>query len=1264
MGTVGYTPSVGALSSRPSLDYRRHSVASLIRPLEYDYSEDFNDASKGRVLIGRKSSLNSFRPPASLSHVKSSNPTSVSFTSLLEQQRNRQQHLQRLSLPYVQAIRKQQQQHAVQFHGTFVPPALPRRSSAKEHITTLSSIEEASDGSSVVPDLLRTPPARLSITERIKQGSQRIRSHGALAAALARHTDDNQRRDRDMLDDTMNPLGDSLLPSSLSRAYQTTSPHVTTDSDIAAEENEDSTAAGQTTFSVPAQTERRWSRVLKMIAGSGGSEPGVAGLNTRGRRRGAVGQDEASRECKGKGSNEAGRHGMFYSQARHQVDSGSLASFRGLDASPTLRVMNPDDDDPDSLRVDTPSLDDTTYLMLGSEYVFTNKTPVAASTDPRAYVDGMLATQKIIAAPIVPIDRQSWPAVDATRSYFGRNRNTSKIGNGDHGPLDYGKQRIEDIPNVLRAGMRKLVLDLWWDPMALGWQICPRLNRDSRSLQTLSFALQQYLSGENASKNVESSTSSISPLGSQPNPQQRHTKQSRPHKPSAHAPDGDPAEVDEFTDDNQATTPIDDISMHPEIFLKHVKHDKRGAHGEHRSSSDSTESEILSPPLPTVPVSGDKYSREATLSTPVLVSNSSIAVSPSSDLPASPTHHRGYDSQRLVVSKSRISSYDSSQDTDKTVDGITCSTGDDLAIMLQALQSWVLQTSDDELVDVLLIVINLNEFNGTSTRPNVTNPQPTTVVSEPTPTSLSSPLTELEGVISPNTNSTVMAVLPNMISLRQIFDDAFPHMIYTPHQLQLDRDNLNLSWWKDEPVGLDYYNTTMDPASHVIRSSTGWPTTKYLTDVLKTRVMIGFGNINLSSTSKYNITDDLDHIFAPGVLDGISSSAHDSNPSTNKPGSTGFLKYSSSLDPDRCHRPMPNVLMEPTGAEGNWTQLTLDEQDTSIQYHLRWSFANLADSSDFPWTYQGIKLATTCGYSIFDQGGGSELTISDQAASTGWSWDLDQPPLSEIKSRNKRCGVMQSNGRWAVQNCNLKLPVACRKIGASGQWIVHKAGAANYRDVSCPSGYKFDVPRTARENQALYQTLLQHLNATAPAIFNAVMRQQNLQQWRLQEMSKAKPLGVLELYDPAHVPTLSTMGATPAVTTNLSTIGSNVDHMNRDYNHNNGINQDQLTALLGGSVLQDGTAGMIWIDISSWQTAGCWVPGGTEGLCPYKAPDHTAAMQEIIKVSTIGGVIMLILAGAFLYVKCRRNIRLRKASRRRSAVRSKIMRTEVETIPA
>jgi len=55
--------------------------------------------------------------------------------------------------------------------------------------------------------------------------------------------------------------------------------------------------------------------------------------------------------------------------------------------------------------------------------------------------------------------------------------------------------------------------------------------------------------------------------------------------------------------------------------------------------------------------------------------------------------------------------------------------------------------------------------------------------------------------------------------------------------------------------------------------------------------------------------------------------------------------------------------------------------------------------------------------------------------------------------------------------------------------------------------------------------------------------------------------------------------------------------------------------LPGGDVVG---GGMVWIDLSSWQTAGCWVPGGVHGVCPYKAADNTVALQEIIKVSAIG----------------------------------------------
>ncbi|KAG0260272.1 hypothetical protein DFQ27_003629 [Actinomortierella ambigua] len=876
-------------------------------------------------------------------------------------------------------------------------------------------------------------------------------------------------------------------------------------------------------------------------------------------------------------------------------------------------------------RVDTPSLDDTTYLMVGQEYGFTNKTPVVNSSGPREYVDGVLATQKVIAAPIIPIDRQLWPGVDATRSYFGRGKGT----NTGKDPIDYGKQRMEAIPNVLRAGMRKLVLDLWWDPVALGWQICPRINRDARTPHALAVALamQQRLGAEeNTSKNANGAASLLQPLESQPSPQHYREGQSEAQPTDAlNVPEVEAKEsrskvagagtsrMDSIKGVPEEA-PVDNLSQQPRLahrrFLSSLSSlFKRAADkvGLSEAKAEDDAKRGLRNPRSLQPRIGRRHDQDTPSATSTAPSETSNSAS-FRDLSGQTARHLLHTPERLAMGRSRVSTYDSSLDTDKTVDGITCSTGQDLAIVLQALQSWLLQTSDDELVDILLVIINLNELSTGSTRPETLIPQPTAsqssspsatgpTLTPPEPSTSggtlvgdnfsSVPVPDLSSVISPNTNATIMAVLPNMISLRHTLEDAFPHAIYSPVQLQLDRSNLNVSWWKEGPVGLDYYNTTMDPDSHIVTTSTGWPTSKYLTDVLKTRVVVGFGNVNLSSNSTYNITDDLGLIFAPGLLEGMQPSSEGSRPTSGNSSASGLLKFSPSLDSNHCSRPVPGVLMKPTGAEGNWTQLAEDEHDANVQYRLRWGFANLADSSDTPWTYEGIKTA----------------------------------------------------------------------------WLVHKGGAANYRDVVCPDGYKFDVPRTARENQELYKTLLQLWNDTAPAFFSAVMRQQNLQQ----EMLKVKLAGTAGLQTEARSPSDSTSLPARNLGRRKDDGGSSEEneHRHHDQTHDIENNQDRLIALAGsGNLLPDGTSGMIWIDISSWQTAGCWVPGGTEGLCPYRSPDHTAAMQEIIKVSSIGGVIMLILAGAFLYTKCRRNIRLRKASRRRSAVRTKILRTEIETVPA
>ncbi|KAF9972736.1 hypothetical protein BGZ73_004072 [Actinomortierella ambigua] len=272
--------------------------------------------------------------------VEDTYPKAAKKEAMLEQQRNRQQHLQRLSIPYVQAIRQKQQQHAQETHGELVPSQQSQRpqQSSKTVRAVLPSIDEGSDGFSVVPDLLRTPPARLSIAERLKRGSQRIRSHGALAAAIAHHSSEDQGYEQVMLDGMTSPLGGSLLPTSLSQEQQAPiSSTLDSDGQTAV-----ATATDQTVSGAPTSTERGWSRVFKIIAG-GSSELGGTG---GGAVRIGIGREGTQGHSKRKEScGDVGSQSALHDRLRYQVDSGSLASFRGLDASPTLRVMNPDHGD-------------------------------------------------------------------------------------------------------------------------------------------------------------------------------------------------------------------------------------------------------------------------------------------------------------------------------------------------------------------------------------------------------------------------------------------------------------------------------------------------------------------------------------------------------------------------------------------------------------------------------------------------------------------------------------------------------------------------------------------------------------------------------------------------------------------------------------------------------------------------------------------------------------------------------------------------------
>ncbi|KAG0092564.1 hypothetical protein BGZ93_005016 [Podila epicladia] len=547
---------------------------------------------------------------------------------------------------------------------------------------------------------------------------------------------------------------------------------------------------------------------------------------------------------------------------------------------------------------------------------------------------------------------------------------------------------------------------------------------------------------------------------------------------------------------------------------------------------------------------------------------------------AAAPHDGGF--HRLAVSKGMLSAYDKFTSTDQTVDGITCSTGEDIAMLLQTIQSWIQQSSKEELEDVLVIVLNLNELTNSSLGSRTPSPPPT-----PPPTAnhtTAAPMLSNEEFFamlqSPNTNNTIKAALPNMISLKDIFLDTFKSTIYSPYQLESDRQDLMATWWKSgQPVGIDYYNTTVDPVTGRTQTTTGWPTSDYLTDVINRRIVVGFGANNLKLNTSYNIADDFTTIYRPGFL----------GPSMTN---SSLIKITSSLNHEQCNFPMSGMMMQPTGREENWTSIQDQKKNLneSITTEVSWSFASMSDANSAPWTYSTGQLA----------------------------------------------------------------------------WIVYEKGANNYRDVTCPDEYQFDVPRTARENQLLYQALLSYLNETNPSLFNSLMNIQSYDNRLLQA----------EL--------LSPYSSTAFQPLSRRHEGEKEDGQDEGTDDQREIREPKTRLRMKEKIGEAApqavkgvlpmparapTAavtgqGLIWIDISSWQTAGCWVPGGVHGKCPYQDPDNTVALQEIIKVSSIGGVIILVLVGMFLYLKCRRNVRLRKANKRRTDVRTKIMRTEVETVPA
>ncbi|KAF8941245.1 hypothetical protein BGZ47_007456 [Haplosporangium gracile] len=1026
---------------------------------------------------------------------------------------------------------------------------------------------------------------------------------------------------------------------------------------------------------------------------------------------------------------------------------------------------NPRDNDKNQ-RVDAPSPDDFPPLQ-GPNFAFTSQTPLGNLSEPREYADGALATQKLIADPLIPINRQLWTGIDTRTAYFKN---------------DFGYDKISRVPELLQAGMRRLVLDLWWDSAALGWQLCPRLIRNTTEnpLTALRLALEQEqeriraVSGAGGTTddsllqlqdlgNVTSAVEATAEEFEQESRQGEQEQQDRvaegitaeelkqkqgkqeqqdriaegvlpAFQPSASLLSPSAAAlpslsvIDSFSSSTSSRerSTEEGLDTHP-TMRKRVSSPKNKSRNSptltsgDNNNNNNTESNhsnrinnTNNNKKTTAAVTGEKgaefkdrskgsrgrewfHNKRQPVRPPIkpetseidyqhkqpMASDATESINRSvSGYAASHHPHRGAP-PRLAMSKGVVASYNplAAGAVDQTVDGITCSSGEDIVLLLQALENWIELTRPKELEDVILIILNLNELNNNSLGSRPTTPTPTTITPAPpgAAPSTTPPISNAEffgHIISPNTNGTINELAATkLVSLRQLFNDAFPQSIYTPNLLELDRADIEAGWWKDGPVGLDYYNTTRNPTTNKLEAPTGWPTSLYLRKEAKRRIVIGIGANKLAANTTYNITDDYQTFHQQTAM----------GPSMTN---SSLLRVSSTLNQDTCSLPVPGVMMYPTGSEEDFNQLAALKGIGGLNTNdVTWSFASMSDNDTLPWAFLSGRVVTNCGFSSLVEGRSQSLSYSEQTAMTIWSWDLNQPPDEMIRDRYHRCGAMKSNGRWVVQNCNDKLPVACRKIGSAFQWMIYEKGAGNYRDASCPEGYKFDVPRTVRENQILYATIQAYWNTTASSSSQSLPLGQLgekpafslkpiFSRWTDAVTGAFKNLKQREemakKIQPRHDKNDSDDGGddkrdTKRKNNRKAQAASDEQQQQRHPGSSTATRIREAKAkptIMAGGTNEFSGEGVIWIDISSWQTAGCWVPGGSEGICPYQDPDNTVALQEIIKVSIIGGVIILVLVGIFLYMKFRRNRRLRKAGRRRADVRRKLLLTEVETVPA
>ncbi|KIW24724.1 uncharacterized protein PV07_10419 [Cladophialophora immunda] len=290
------------------------------------------------------------------------------------------------------------------------------------------------------------------------------------------------------------------------------------------------------------------------------------------------------------------------------------------------------------------------------------------------------------------------------------------------------------------------------------------------------------------------------------------------------------------------------------------------------------------------------------------------------------------------------------------------------------------------------------------------------------------------------------------------FEAALGKAIYTPQNLQDDRNDLNRSWFRDDyrvPTDANYFRTEETGENGIRSTPDGWPGETWILLTDSRRLLLSWDQID-PQMAQYD-----------------------------------FLSESSTIFNATELFPTPHVALSESGEAT--AGCYYHSGDTTIaQVNASWAISTIGDINSNALSTLSQNL-TACGFSpvmnVTLDGLSVQnnlLSYQDFAQSTVFGWAPGQP-LNTTSANGKtdddlRCAVLdatsQFQGRWRLETCQKSRRAACRIAGEPYAWRLSTFnvpyGAA---PDACPDATSFDLPRTGLENTYLYRQIL---NDTTP----------------------------------------------------------------------------------------------------------------------------------------------------------------------------------------